>query len=50
MDNTADSTVIKKIRKHYEHLYGNKFDNLHKMDKLILKYKIQKATQEKINT
>lgn len=37
---TTDYTYIKKIiRKYYEHLHANKFDNVGEMDKLMEKLK-----------
>ena len=37
----------KKIRKYYEHLHANKFDNVGEMDKLIEKLRISKLLQKK---
>lgn len=41
---------MKRIREYYEHIYDNKFKNLNKMDKYIVKHKLLKLSQEELDT
>jgi len=46
---TADNTEIQRIiRDNYQELYGNKMDNLEKMDKFLEKFSFPKLNQEEI--
>ena len=46
---TTDNAEIQRIiRDYYEHLYGNKMDNLEEMDKFLEKYNFPKWNQEEI--
>ena len=39
----------KKIRKYYERLYANKFDNLEETDNFLETYSLSKLNQEEID-
>ena len=46
---TTDSVEIQTIiRDYYEQLYGNKIDNLEKMDRVLEKFNIPRLNQEEI--
>ena len=46
---TTDNTEIQRIiRDNYKELYGNKLDNLEKMDKFLEKFNFPKLNQEEI--
>ena len=45
-----DTTEIQKtMRKYYEQLYANKFDNLEEMDHFLETYSLPKLNQEEID-
>ena len=47
---STDTTEIQKtIRKYYEQLYANKFDNLEEMDNFLETYSPPKLNQEEID-
>ena len=43
------SEIQKKIRKYYEQLYANKFDNLEEMDNFLETHSLPKLNQEEID-
>ena len=46
---TTDTAEIQRImRDYYKQLYGNKMDNLEKMDKFLEKYHLPRLNQEEI--
>ena len=46
---TTDDAEIKRIiRDYYEQLYGNKMDNLEKMDRFLEKFKLPRVNQKEI--
>ena len=46
---TADNAEIQRIvRDYYEQLYGNKMDNLEKMDRFLEKFNLPSLNQEEI--
>ena len=48
---TADNAEIQRIiRDYYEHLYGNKMDNLEERDRFLEKFKLPRLDQEEIET
>ena len=46
---TTDNAEIQRIiRDYYEHLYGNKTDNLEEMDRFLEKFNLPTQNQEEI--
>ena len=46
---TTDNAEIQRIiRDYYEHLYGNKMDNLEEMDRFLEKFNLPRLNQEEI--
>ena len=46
---TTDNAEIQRIiRDYYEHLYGNKIDNLEEMDRFLEKFNLPRLNQEEI--
>ena len=46
---TTDNAEIQRIiRDYYEHLYGNKMDNLEEMDRFLEKFNLPRPNQQEI--